>query len=217
MRRALLVAATVLFSSCFRVSDPFYVHKPLEAPEPLGAEYSLVFLTLRAASGLFGTNEIENVWFTRVDPHGRGAPLVGTSTGGWFRVFRPRPVKDGHFLFLVPPGVYEMDGMVESDVWNDRVWRITGEAKLASRIHITRPGVYDLGTFSIQDATWGVSAGMTAEGDSFSDERMRVLRDAVRGKSWEKLLDQKPARKKPRPKSRDGSTVALLQQNEAGQ
>lgn len=196
MRRIALLCMLLAASGC-RLSDPFYAAKPLEAPQAPAPEYSLLFVSVRGAPQLFSTPEIFSLWFRRVDPHGDNTPFVGGGDDEWFRAFRPRSVKDGDFLIVLPPGAYELEQMNEKG-WGGtlRTWHVTGEAKAASRIHITRPGIYDLGTLRISEATWGHPAALNADDDAFSEERLRTLRAAVRGTQWEKLLDGAPRQRK---------------------
>jgi hypothetical protein len=112
-------------------------------------------------------------------------------------------VKDGHFMILLPPGVYELDTMAEQGFLGaEQVWRVRGDARIASRIHITRPGIYDLGTLKVVNGSWTTTSTIVAEDDAFSPERLEILGAAVRGTSWEKLLesapDNAPAKKKKR-------------------
>jgi hypothetical protein len=207
--RALCVAVMLCcLTGCFRLSDPVFAFKPLEAEEPPGPEYSLLFVSILSSPGLFGTPEFYSLWFTRVDPRGKEAEGVGASSERWYRAFRPRVVKDGHFIILVPPGVYELDTMAEAGfLKSEQVWRVKGDARIASRIHITRPGIYDLGTLKVMSGSWTTPASLAAEGDAFSEQRLQILARAVRGTSWERLLEDAPARQN---KKRDSRQVAAL-------
>ena len=210
MRVVCLAALLVGLMGCFRLSDPVFAFKPLEAEDPPGLEYSLLFVTVLSTPGLLGTPEFFNVTFDRVDPHGKDTDGVQGSTVRPFRVFRRRLAKDGHFLILAPPGVYELSSMAERGFLGaQQGWWVSGDARLASRIHITRPGIYDLGTLKVVDGSWTTPSKIIAEGDAFSEERLQILAAAVRGTSWEKLLegapDNAPANKKKR-----GRQVAAL-------
>ncbi len=209
MKRLLPLVAAVALSGCFfRFSDPAYTFKRLEAEEPPGPEFSLLLVTVRSDPGVLGTPEFFSLWFRRVDPNGKSASSVGASSQKWFRAFRPRTVKDGNFLILLPPGVYELGTMVDTGfLGQEQIWRASGEARVASRIHITRPGIYDLGTLRVTAQSLMQSAMLVSMGDAFSPERVALLKDAVRGTSWEKVMNQQPPpKKKPGP---NDTTAAL--------
>ena len=169
-------------SACFRLSDPIYAWKPLRATEPLGAEYSLVFVTIQDEGGLFAT-DIDTVYFRRVDPSARGHVFWATDEF-LFRVFEKRSVKDGHFLVHLSPGVYELDRMERGRTR----WLLGDSARVASRIYITRPGVYDLGTLRLEKEGWLSKYSLAAQGDAGSAERSHLLWSAVKGTSWERLV-----------------------------
>ena len=210
MRKLFVMAMLCSSTGCFRISDPVFAFKPLQAEEPPGAEYSLLFVTVLSSPGLFGTPEFYSLWFVRVDPHGKEAEGVGASSHRWYRAFRPRVVKDGHFMILVPPGVYELDTMAEQGFLGaEQVWRVGGEARIASRIHITRPGIYDLGTLKVVSGSWTTPSTIVADDDAFSPERLEILGQAVRGTSWEKLLERAPDHV-PAKKKKRGRQVAAL-------
>jgi len=198
VKRLLPLVASLALSGClFRLSDPVYAFQRLEAEEPPGPEYSLLLVTVRSDPGLLGTPEFFSLWFRRVDPNGKTAPSVGASSQKWFRAFRPRTVKDGNFLILAPPGVYELRTMLDSGfLGQEQIWHVSGDAGVASRIHITRPGIYDLGTLRVTAQSLMQSATLVSMGDAFSPERVALLRDAVRGTSWEKVMNQPPKKKR---------------------
>lgn len=182
MNRALLVLLLVSHSACFRLSDPIYALKPLRAAAPSGDEYSLVFLSIQHEGGLFAT-DIDTVYFRRVDPSARGH-VFWTTSEYLFRVFDTRSVKDGHFLIELSPGVYELDRLE-----NGRTrWLLADDVRVASRIYVTRPGVYDLGTLRLESSGWFGKYSLAAQGDAGSAERSRQLWDAVKGTSWERLV-----------------------------
>lgn len=184
MSRALLVLllASISHGACFRLSDPIYALKPLRATEPSGPEYSLVFVSIQHEGGLFAT-DIETLYFRRVDPAARGTVSWATSVF-LYRVFHERSVKDGHFLIHLSPGVYELDRMERGRAY----WLLGDSARVASRIHITRPGVYDLGTLRLEKPGWMSSYSLAAQEDAGSAERSRLLWSAVKGTSWERLV-----------------------------
>lgn len=185
MNRAALVAwlvATSLGGCFFRLSDPIYAVKPLRAPEPPGDEYSLVFVTIQHEGGLFAT-DVDTIFFRRVDPPARGSVWF-TTDEFLFRVFADRSVKDGHFLVALSPGVYELDSLERGQTR----WLLDDSARVASRIYITRPSVYDLGTLRLEKPGWLSRYRLVAQGDAGSPERARRLWDAVTGTSWEHLV-----------------------------
>jgi len=184
MTRAPLVLLLVamLHSACFRLSDPIYAVKPLRATEPLGPEYSLVFVSIQHEGGLFAT-DIDTVYFRRVDPPARGHVFWATDEF-LFRVFERRSVKDGHFLVHLSPGVYELDSLERGRTR----WLLDDSARVASRIYITRPGVYDLGTLRLEKPGWLSKYRLVAQGDAGSAERSQQLWSAVQGTSWERLV-----------------------------
>jgi hypothetical protein len=177
-----LLFVALLHSACFRLSDPIYAGKPLRATEPPGDEYSLVFVTIQHEGGLFAT-DIDTVYFRRVDPSARGHVFF-TTDEFLFRVFDKRSVKDGHFLVQLSPGVYELDRLERGQTR----WLLSDSARVASRIYITRPGVYDLGTLRLDKPGWLDKFSLIAQGDAGSAERSRQLWDAVKGTSWERLV-----------------------------
>jgi hypothetical protein len=101
-----------------------------------------------------------------------------------FLVFEKRSVKDGHFLVHLSPGVYELDRLERGRTR----WLLGDSTRVASRIYITRPGVYDLGTLRLDKPGWLGKYSLVAQGDAGSPERSRQLWDAVRGTSWERLV-----------------------------
>jgi hypothetical protein len=213
MRILCMAVMLVSLTGCFRFSDPVFAFKPLEAEEPPGPEYSLLFVTVLSSPGLFGTPEFYSLWFARVDPHGKEAEGAGggASSHRWYRAFRPRVVKDGHFMILVPPGAYELDTMAEAGFLGaSQVWRVRGDARIGSRIQITRPGIYDLGTLKVMSGSWTTPASIVAEGDAFSEQRLEILGRAVRGTSWEKLLESAPENAPGKKKKRNSRQVAAL-------
>jgi hypothetical protein len=189
-----LVLAAVSFSACFRLSDPIYATKSLRATEPLGDEYSLVFVSVQNEGGLFAT-DIDTVYFRRVDPAARG-DVFYTTDEFLFRVFAKRSVKDGHFLVHLSPGVYELDRLERGRTR----WLLEDSARVASRIYVTRPGVYDIGTLRLAKSGWLGNYSLVSEGDAGSPERMRQLWEAVQGTSWERLVPS--ARPSPQPSPR---------------
>ncbi|HEX8108011.1 MAG TPA: hypothetical protein VF516_09805 [Kofleriaceae bacterium] len=161
--------------------------KPLRAPEQVGDEFSLVFLSIQREGGLFAS-DIDTVTVRRVDSPARGY-IFWTTSEFLFRVFDTRTVKDGHFLIQLGPGVYELDRLDSGGTH----WLLADEARVASRIYVTRPGVYDLGTLRLDRSGLFGKYSLAAQGDAGSAERSQQLWDAVKGTSWERLVAS-PAR-----------------------
>lgn len=181
-----LLVALSLGGCFFRLSDPIYAGKPLRAPERTGDEYSLVFVTIQHEGGLFAT-DVDTLYFRRVDPPARG-DVFYISDEFLFRVFHDRTVKDGHFLVQLSPGVYELDTLQRGQTR----WLLDDSARVASRIYITRPSVYDLGTLRLDKPGWLSRYKLVAQGDAGSPERTRQLWDAVSGTPWERIVPRAP-------------------------
>lgn len=182
---ALLVATT---TSCLRLSDPIYAFKSLHAHEPSGPEFSLLLVSVDFED--VSLTSINTIYFRRVDPDG-GTSYVYVTKDFLYRVFERRQVKDGHFLLEVPPGVYELDRL-EGYSWFSMSpvrYLMHEDTRLASRIYITRPGVYDLGKLEIvSPKTWlGGTYSIRAKGDAGSPERRALLAGAIAGTGWETL------------------------------
>lgn len=186
MNRWLPLLLLASLGGCFRLSDPIYALKPLHAAEPPGDEYSLVFVSIQREGGLFAS-DIDTVYFRRVDPSARGY-LAWTTSEFLFRVFDTRLVKNGDFLIQLSPGVYELDSLVSGRTH----WLLGDEARVASRIYITRPGVFDLGTLRLDKPSFFGKYNLEAQGDAGSPERSRQLWDAVKGTSWERHVAAPP-------------------------
>ena len=178
----LVVVATSLGGCFFRLSDPIYAVKSLRAPERIGDEYSLVFVTIQHEGGLFAT-DVDTIYFRRVDPPARGHVFY-TTDEFLFRVFGDRSVKDGHFLVQLSPGVYELDSLARGQTR----WLLDDSARVASRIYVTRPSVYDLGTLRLDKPGWLSRYSLGAQGGAGSPERARQLWNAVSGTPWEQLV-----------------------------
>lgn len=186
MRLALIAAVALSSASCFRLSDPVYVFRGLSAGAPAGPEESLLYGSIEV-TGFFSA-PITSVYFRRVNPGGAGRSYEWVTEHGLFRVFQPRYLKDGHFLMPLRPGVYELDRLESQSVLFGRtVYTMNEASRVASRIYITRPAVYDVGTLKINSPEgWFESHKLEAKGDSYSPERMKRLKDAIQGTDWEK-------------------------------
>lgn len=178
---ALVVAAS---AGCFRLTDPFYAFKSLEAGEPPGPGYSLLYGTVEMSQGLFGAPRVDTIVLRRVGPGSKRA-LYEASEGILFRAFRRRILKQGTFAIHVPVGVYELDHLESSGLGRPTLWPLNDETRVASRIYVLRPGVYDLGTLRIT-APDGPFRPFHIEsmGDAFSAPRHDALKALVAGTEW---------------------------------
>jgi hypothetical protein len=183
-RAVLLAAAVALLPACFRLSDPVYAFRSLRAPEPSAAGNSLLFGSLEITA-LVG--HIDTVKFRRVSPRAPGEHYPTATERNIYRVFRPRTMKDGHFLVEVPPGVYEIDGMVGGIWGQDAVFLATGDARVGTRIVVAQPGVYDLGVVRVEAGAFSTQGTLVLVGRGGS-ERQALLREAVAGTEWERFL-----------------------------
>lgn len=186
---AVLAAVFALGTAgCIRLSDPIYAFMPLHADEPGSPASSLLLVSVDFDE--VSLTSLSSIYFRRVDPDG-GTSYVYVTKDFLFRVFERRQVKSGHFLLEVQPGVYELDRL-EGYSWTSAApvrYLMQEDARLASRIYITRPGVYDLGKLEIVSPTsWlGGSYSIRAEGDAGSPARRKLLEDAIAGTGWERL------------------------------
>jgi hypothetical protein len=185
VRLAALIAAVALTSSC-RLSDPVYLFRELSPAAPAGPEESLLYGSIEVTG--FLSAPISSVYFRRVNPGGAGRSFEWVTEHGLFRVFQPRYLKDGHFVISLRPGVYELDRLEsESLLFGRTVYTMNEASRVASRIYITRPAVYDVGTLRINAPEgWFESHKLEAKGDSYSPERLKRLRAAIQGTEWEK-------------------------------
>ena len=191
MRGSLLPAAVAVAmaaassAGCLRLTDPFYSFKPLEAGVPPAPRYSLLYGTVQMPYPRFGP-PLDTVVLRQLEPGDRRA-YWKVSEARIFRAFRRRALRDGSFLFLLPPGVYELERVESSSLGQTTVWLVREETRVQSRITITRPGVYDLGTLRLT-APEGLSGPFHVEslGDAGSAMRQDVLRALLRGTPWAK-------------------------------
>lgn len=186
--RAVLAAAVFTLAGCLpRVSDPVYASRPLRAPEPRRDGQTLLFGTIEFEPGFFGANEIAEVVVKRLRPAEIDFERVVASKHLLYRAFRPRQVKDGHFVGALDPGAYELVRIV-SDGWSYPDIELDEDAKRASRFTITRPGIVDVGVLHVKRAGIGRYTMEILPPESRSG-RADVLRAAVKGTRWERFLD----------------------------
>jgi hypothetical protein len=186
----LALAALLTASSC-RLTDPIYHLKPLGAVEPHEEGQALLFGSISLEQEVL-LGRVHTVVLERVSP----SPLyISPTHHRQFRAFRVRDFARGDFTAVVSPGVWEVTTLESSGgCLNRRVeWRIMDEAREASRIHVTRPGIYDLGTLRIGSTSpLGVRSALTIEPPAADPRRRDRLARAVRGTFWERYLDPAP-------------------------
>jgi hypothetical protein len=181
--RVLLAVALLGLASGCRLSAPVYAFRALHAGEPSEPGNSLLFGSLEITATW---SSIDTIQLRRVSPAASGElfPIATERIG--FRVFRPRAMKDGHFLVEVPPGVYEIDAM-QGGLWGrDAVFHASPDARLASRIVVARPGVYDLGIIRLETGSFATRANLVFAGAG-GPERKELLRSALSGTAWARL------------------------------
>jgi hypothetical protein len=151
-----------------------------------GPGASLLYGTVVMSPGLFGAPRVDTIVLRRVGP-GNHRALYEASEGILFRAFRRRVLKQGTFLLHLPVGVYELDHLESWGLGRPTIWPLNEETRVASRIYILRPGVYDLGTLRIT-APDGPFRPFHIEslGDAFSAKRHDALKELVRGTAWER-------------------------------
>jgi hypothetical protein len=189
MKRLTLLLAVTALGCGVRLSDPIYALRSLRAQEPPGPEYSLLLVTVDIREVSLET--LDSIYFRRVDPD-VGTEYHYTTKAFLYRVFERRQVKDGHFLVMLRPGVYELDQLQGYSYWRAAPVRyvMKPEARAASRIYITRPGVYDLGTLVVEPTGGWASYRIRGAGDAGTPARRSLLAGAIRDTSWESLHDQ---------------------------
>lgn len=187
MRRPLLLAALLLSSGCFRLTDPVWAFKALRAPDPERPGDSLVFGTV-VLEGIFA-GSIDSVVLRRASP--RPGEFTGVTEAFLFRAFQRRPMKDGSFVMTLEPGAYEIVELRGSGWISGRIIRFGEKARTASRFTVTRPGIYDFGILRLHSAgTFGSSyEGVHEPGDS-DPHHAQILRDAIAGTSWERFVGE---------------------------
>ncbi len=182
---AIVLAALcgVSAAGCFRLSDPYYVTQDIQAQEPSEAGRSLIFGTIVVDE--FAAGDLDIVTLTKVGP-GTERGHRGTNRVSLFRAFFRRSMKDGNFIIEVEPGIYELESFTTSGWMQPRTWTARDEARLGTRVVVTRPGIYDIGTLrvalgqtSMFERTYSIER-ISAP----SAERQAVLRKAIADTRW---------------------------------
>ncbi len=185
VRLVLPLLAASLPACGLRLSDPVYALRSIRAEEPHFADRSLIFGSIEV--DVFLSGDLDSVVFLKRGP-GRQLSSWAASRDLLFRVFRPRTLKDNHFLFQVPPGVYELDHLVTSGWGQPQLWFRQKDSPPVSRVVVTRPGIYDIGTLRIEriPRTYEFTIRRVEQP---APERQQVLRRAIQGTSWDRFRD----------------------------
>lgn len=175
-------------AGCFRLTDPYYTFKPLEVGEPdVSAGRSLIYGTIEMPPGLF-SSPVDTIYLRQVGPEDERLYWHVTENS-LFRAFRRRVLRSGTFVFYLPPGVYELERL-ESTHWGQAtIWTLSEDTRVKSRIYVTTPGVYDMGTLRVS-APDGIFSPYRIEAldDAGSASRRDELKALVRGTGWERFL-----------------------------
>jgi hypothetical protein len=182
----LSIALVALAAGCFRLSDPVYAMQDIRAQEPSEAGRSLIFGTIVVDE--FAAGDLDIVTLTKVGP-GTERGHRGTNRVSLFRAFFRRSMKDGNFIIEVEPGIYELESFTTSGWMQPRTWTARDEARQGTRVVVTRPGIYDIGTLrvalgqsSMLGRTYSIER-ITAP----SPERWAVLQKAIADTRWTKV------------------------------
>ena len=188
MRGALpLLLAALLLSSgvgCFRLSDPVYAFKEIRAGEPKHEGASLLFGTIEVEEWM--TGDLDTVTLVKLGP-GANRSYPGVNRVNLFRAFFPRRMKDGNFIIEVSPGLYELERFSTSGWGRPRIWNARADARKNTRILVTRPGVYDIGTIRVARDDAGYNTYAMERIAATTPARQAVLQQAVAGTRWERL------------------------------
>jgi hypothetical protein len=185
--RLVAVLALALASGC-RLSAPAYAFRALHAEEPAQAGNSLLFGSLEITA-TFGS--IDTIQLHRVSPSAPGELYPTATERIGYRVFRPRAMKDGHFLVEVPPGVYEITAL-QGGLWGRDALFVAGpDARRGSRVVVAQPGVYDLGVIRLDAGAFARKSTVHFAGTG-GPERKEILRNAIAGTEWTRFVP--PAR-----------------------
>ena len=173
-------------AGCFRLSDPVYVMQDVHAQEPSEPGRSLIFGTIVVDE--FAAGDLDIVTLAKVGP-GTERGHRGTNRVSLFRAFYRRSMKDGNFIIEVEPGIYELESFTTSGYMQPRTWTARDEARQGTRIVVTRPGIYDIGTLRIAlgqtgmfERNYNIERVTTP-----SPERQAVLQKAIADTYWAKV------------------------------
>ena len=190
MRRALwplaLAAASLGAAGCpLRLSDPVYAFKDVRADEPSHAGKSLIFGSIVVDNWGFG--DLDSVSLVTVAPEA-ARRHVGVNRVNLFRVFFRRAMKDGHFIIEVDPGLYEMERFTTSGWGQPVIWNTRDDARKNTRVLVTRPGIYDMGTIRVARGEGSFREYGVERIKQTTPERQAILARALAGTGWERLL-----------------------------
>ena len=186
---ALLAVVALAAGGCLpRLTDPVFAFQELRAREPTVDGQTLVFGSVEFEPGFFGPHDVAEIVLKRVRPAEEEFIRVIATKDIPYRAFKPRQVKDGHFLGPLEPGAYELLWLVGDD-WSSTRLVMDEDGRKATRFTVTRPGILDLGVLHVTRNTLGVTYSLTVLPPSSRPERMDVLRAAVKGTAWERYLD----------------------------
>lgn len=184
--------AVVLGCAGCRLSDPVYAFRELDAPAADGPAMALVYGRIVVDAKLVvGQWDAEVVHLVRVDRN-PGETEFGATERITFRVMRERTMKEGYFLILVPPGVYELFSVESSVLFENARFEMTPASRKSLRLYITRPGIYDLGSLVILSKSLFDRYELTPAPED--PAHLDPLRAAVKDTAWESWMDRRYTR-----------------------
>ena len=155
----------------------------IRAQEPSEAGRSLIFGTIVVDE--FAAGDLDIVSLAKVGP-GTERGHRGTNRLSLFRAFTRRSMKDGNFIIEVEPGIYELESFSTSGWMNPRTWTARDDVRRGTRVVVTRPGIYDIGTLRVAlgqsrgfERTYDVARSLAS-----NPERQAVLQKAIAGTRW---------------------------------
>lgn len=180
-RFALSLVTLALLAGC-RLSAPVYAFKSLKAGDQRWPEESLIFGRI-IFDGALTTADAEGVFLKRIDRFSGTSTFYATENT-IYRVFQRRAVKDGYFAINVAPGVYELDELESAFLWQTQRYQFNPADRRASRLYVTRPGIYDLGTFFVRIKDFRHVLDRAQSAADYDQVRKQV----VDGTRWEQFL-----------------------------